>query len=555
MAKGENIFRRRDGRWEARYIKGRELSGKIKYGYCYGKTYREAKEKAAKRKAALENGALLPTATTQKPFSSYCLEWLHTKKCTVKESTYIKYSTVVNKHIMPKLGECCPLGFTTELMDDFIKELQFEDELAPKTVHDILVVLHGILKFASSKFAGSFPAVEINYPKIGKKEMRVLSREEQARLVAYLNEDLDSCRFGILLALCTGIRIGELCALQWESVSTNDKAIRIAKTLQRLHDTSVSQGARTRIVIGPPKSDTSVRTIPMTEYVTGLCRRMKPQSSAAYVLTGTEAFMEPRTLQYRLEKYTQACGLEGVHFHTLRHTFATRAVEVGFEVKSLSEILGHASVTITLDRYVHASLELKRDNMQKLKVVIGDMLPECSDDFVGKAGVLNLRHHFDGAAETGPLFCGLKNQQNVRRELVRVFLEDLCRAEQHGGVPVVPAGVHFAGDLGAVGEAGLFLQRERVHICPQGDDPVVVLPTDESQNAELRREDRNVLPLEEGLYQLFRFSGVKSGFGMLMERAAQFNDLRQNLGGARLHGGVQGGVECFVHDAASHLTQ
>lgn len=183
---------------------------------------------------------------------------------------------------MPKLGECCPLGFTTELMDDFIKELQFEDELAPKTVHDILVVLHGILKFASSKFAGSFPAVEINYPKIGKKEMRVLSREEQARLVAYLNEDLDSCRFGILLALCTGIRIGELCALQWESVSTNDKAIRIAKTLQRLHDTSVSQGARTRIVIGPPKSDTSVRTIPMTEYATGLCRRINLNNKASH---------------------------------------------------------------------------------------------------------------------------------------------------------------------------------------------------------------------------------------------------------------------------------
>ena len=160
MAKGENIFRRRDGRWEARYIKGRELSGKIKYGYCYGKTYREAKEKAAKRKAALANGAPLPTARTQKPFSSYCLEWLHTKKCTVKESTYIKYSAAVNKHIIPKLGVCHPLGFTTELMDDFIKELQFEDELAPKTVHDILVVLHGILKFASSKFAGSFPAVE-----------------------------------------------------------------------------------------------------------------------------------------------------------------------------------------------------------------------------------------------------------------------------------------------------------------------------------------------------------------------------------------------------------
>lgn len=275
-------------------------------------------------------------------------------------------STVVEKHIIPKLGDCCPLGFTTELMDDFIRELQFKDELAPKTVHDILVVLHGILKFTASKCKGVFPTVEINYPKIGKKEMRVLSREEQARFISYLQKDLDPCRFGILLALCTGIRIGELCALRWEYISTRDKAIKIVETLQRLRDTSASQNARTRIVIGPPKSDTSVRTIPMTEYAAGLCRHMKPQSSAAYVLTGTDAFMEPRVLQYRLEKYTQACGLEGVHFHTLRHTFATRAVEVGFEIKSLSEILGHASVTITLDRYVHSSLELKRDNMQKL---------------------------------------------------------------------------------------------------------------------------------------------------------------------------------------------
>lgn len=366
MAKGENIFRRRDGRWEARYCKGRELSGKIKYGYCYGKTYREAKEKAEKCKAALASGQPMPTFKMKAPFSAYCLGWLHAKRSKVKESTYIKYGTIVEKHIIPKLGECCPLGFTTELMDDFIKELQFEDELAPKTVHDILVVLHGILKFTAQKFEGIFPAVEINYPKIRKKEMRVLSREEQERFISYLQEDLDPCRFGILLALCTGIRIGELCALRWECVSTRDNAIRIVETLQRLRDTSVSQNARTRIVIGPPKSDTSMRTIPMTEYAAGLCRHMKPQSSAAYVLTGTDAFMEPRVLQYRLEKYTQACGLEGVHFHTLRHTFATRAVEVGFEIKSLSEILGHASVTITLDRYVHSSLELKRDNMQKL---------------------------------------------------------------------------------------------------------------------------------------------------------------------------------------------
>lgn len=79
--------------------------------------------------------------------------------------------------------------------------------------------------------------------------------------------------------------------------------------------------------------------------------------------------MEPRTLQYRIEKYTRACRLEGIHAHTLRHTFATRAVEVGFEIKSLSEVLGHSTTTITLERYVHSSMELKRSNMNKLNVV------------------------------------------------------------------------------------------------------------------------------------------------------------------------------------------
>lgn len=205
MAKGENIFRRQDGRWEARYRKGRDLSGKIKYGYCYGKTYREAKEKAEKCKIAIANGTPLPSRKTAEPFSVYCTAWLMRKKERVRESTYIKYHTMVHNHIIPKLGNCCPLGFSNELMDAFIKELQYEEHLAPKTVHDILVVLNGILKFTASKFPGQFPVVEIEYPKMEKKEMRVLSREEQERFVAFLQEDLDPCKFGILLALCIGM--------------------------------------------------------------------------------------------------------------------------------------------------------------------------------------------------------------------------------------------------------------------------------------------------------------------------------------------------------------
>ena len=368
MAKGENIFKRKDGRWEARYIKGRELSGKIKYGFCYGKTYKEAKEKAEKRKGALINGKPEVLPRSRHMFSFYCSEWLSAEKIKVKESTYIKYTTIIERHIIPKLGACHPLGVTTELLDHFAKEL-LDTGLAPKTVHDILVVIHSILKYAAVKYPDVFPTISMPYPKIEKKEMRVLSLEEQERFVSYLQGNMDPCKFGVLLALFTGIRIGELCALRWNCISIKENTIRINQTLQRLRDTSTAAASRTRIVIGTPKSSTSIRVIPMSAYALELCKKMKPDHGDAFVLTGTNDFMEPRVLQYRLEKYTRDCQLEGVHFHTLRHTFATRAVEVGFDIKSLSAILGHATVTITLERYVHASLELKRSNMQKLKAV------------------------------------------------------------------------------------------------------------------------------------------------------------------------------------------
>lgn len=366
MAKGENIFKRKDGRWEARFIKGHELSGKIKYGFCYGKTYKEAKEKVSQCKAALRCGKGLPQCTERRRFGYYCDEWLRVCKSGIKDATYIKYDTILRRHIRPQLGSCYPLGLTEELLEAFAEKLMYEEGLAPKTVKDILTVLRSILKYTAKQFPGVFPVLEIPCPKTPKKEMRVLSLEEQTRFIQYLQTDMDECKFGILLALFTGMRIGEVCALRWENISLQDQTIKITATMQRLKDMDAGSGAKTKIVIGAPKSDTSLRTIPMTDCTAELCRRMRPECPDAFVLTGCTAFMEPRTLQYRLAKYTKACGLEGVHFHTLRHTFATRCVEVGFEIKSLSEILGHSTTTITLDRYVHSSMELKKSNMSKL---------------------------------------------------------------------------------------------------------------------------------------------------------------------------------------------
>lgn len=364
MAKGENIFKRKDGRWEARYIKERTLSGKARYGYCYGKTYREAKEKVVQCRLSLLAGA--PSAHTgSRRLGEYCSQWLDAKRSGVKPSTYIKYETAVLRHILPELGDCPTQRISTALLDEFSARLR-QKGLAPKTVHDILVTLRGILKYTAAQPGSGLAAAELHYPKLERREMRVLSLPEQERFVAYLLEDLDSVRFGLLLALFTGIRIGELCALRWQDISLQNQTIRITSTMQRLRSQSTG---KSEIHIGTAKSSTSVRMIPMTQNVAQLCAKMSPGRPECYVLTGTEAFMEPRTLQYRIGKYTRACGLEGVHCHTLRHTFATRAVEVGFEIKSLSEILGHATTSITLERYVHASIELKRSNMQKLSAV------------------------------------------------------------------------------------------------------------------------------------------------------------------------------------------
>lgn len=369
MRKGENIFKRKDGRWEARYIKGYELSGKAKYGFCYGKTYKQAKEKVTLCKAQLLNGFAAPAASKNRHFAYYCDEWLRSRKQIVRESTLVKYDTVVAKHIKPKLGGLLPLALTTAVIDDFSNKLLFEDGLSPKSVRDILVVLNGIIKHITTYFP-SLKAVEINYPKESRREMRVLSKDEQSRLAEYLIDNIDPCKFGVLLMLLTGVRIGELCALKWENINTEEGVIYVKATMQRLRNISDDSFGKTRVIIGEPKSGNSARAIPITEPFAELCRKMRTSNSGAYILTATTDYMEPRALQYRIGKYTKQCGLEGVHAHTLRHTFATRAVELGFEIKSLSEVLGHSSTTVTLERYVHSSMELKRTNMDKLKVII-----------------------------------------------------------------------------------------------------------------------------------------------------------------------------------------
>lgn len=373
--KGTNIYKRKDGRWEARYIKGYNLSGKTKYGYVYGKTYKEAREKQLQAQIA-NSSSQMECTQDKKCFAEYCQEWLLLNRSRVKRSTYVKYHNIVNNHIIPRLGQRMPQSLDTVILETFSNTLLKggslcgNKPLSAKTVRDILTVLHSILRYTNKQSGNSMGNVEFIYPKEKKKEMRVLSREEQSQLVQYLLLDMDTCKFGILLALMTGLRIGEICALRWENISLMDQSIYVGNTMQRLQVLNPLGSSKTQVIVDDPKSDTSRRVIPLTKQAMELCEKMNPKCPAAFVLTGqSHHFMEPRTLQYRLAKYAAECGLDDLNFHALRHTFATRCVEVNFEIKTLSEILGHSSVQVTLDRYVHSSMELKRENMSKLPAI------------------------------------------------------------------------------------------------------------------------------------------------------------------------------------------
>ena len=199
-------------------------------------------------------------ANTQQPcFSALCDAWLLRKRDEIRESSYIKYRAILERHIKPRLGSRRLGGICTASVDAFTRELLETDGLSVKTVHDILSVLHSVLKDTEARRPTDALALQIRYPKGKRREMRVLTIEEQKRLVAYLLHPTDSCKFGLLLALYTGLRIGELCALRWSCIDLREQTIRIAATMQRLGGT----GEGTRIGIGAPKSDSSLRTIPL----------------------------------------------------------------------------------------------------------------------------------------------------------------------------------------------------------------------------------------------------------------------------------------------------
>ncbi|MCI9340503.1 MAG: site-specific integrase [Dorea sp.] len=389
--RGENIYKRKDGRWEGRYIKDRTAAGKAVYGYVYARSYKETRLKLQNAVQMMRlPAAVQPAETKLVHFHTLAEEWFSHIRPLAKESTYRKYWNLWNSYICPELGEMRFVDITQDVLEDCCNALltsggQSGNGLSAKTVSDALSLIRNIFRyFAGRKFPIPCDTRAVMV-KQTTKEMRIFSLNEQKVLCSYIRSDLNMRNVGVLLCLLTGIRVGEVCALRWEDISFPEKTMHIHQTMQRIQVDSLGRAgvyeeegrldgqkaeSRTKIIVTTPKSKCSIRTIPIPEELFLILQAVRG-SASGYFLTGSEKnWVEPRTMQNHFKKLLKCCAIEDANYHALRHTFATRCVELGFDVKSLSEILGHASVNITMNRYVHPSMQLKQANMQRLSEMI-----------------------------------------------------------------------------------------------------------------------------------------------------------------------------------------
>ena len=369
--RGENIRKRKDGRWEGRCRIGTRPDGAPCYRSVYGKTYCEVKTKlsALKQKSPLD----ISTARKERCFRDVSELWIRANRIRLKDSTILKYEFLLDKHINPVLGGIRLSQLSSTVVNEFLYQkmnnggLRNHSSLSPSYVRTITIIIQAVLAFAAAEGYCPPSAAPIYKPAPEKRNLQIMEIATQRRLESLCRKNRNGTTTGILLALYAGLRIGEVCALTWEDVDFQDKIIHVRRTVSRARGETGS--TKTVLTITGPKSKASVRDIPISEPLLDGLREMKKRSRSQYVVSDHIGFLSTRTFDYRYRHFLRLHRMDHIHFHALRHTFATRCIESGVDEKSLSEMLGHASVSTTMDIYVHPSMELKRQQIQKMSVL------------------------------------------------------------------------------------------------------------------------------------------------------------------------------------------
>lgn len=351
-----NIYQRRDGRFEGRISRGKRSNGTRRFQYFFGKTKEDVREKMAKERCKKSNCSL----TVTQLFS----EWHKSIKHKVKESTAANYYLKANKHILPAFGNESAESIEDTEIYAFIESKQ-QAGLSNRYISDMLIVMKSMFKYAVRTYHIYNPMEYIKMPRAKNPEITLLDEKEQMKLQEYIGHNQNKATLGVALSMTTGIRIVELCALQWKDIDLEKRILTVSKTMQRVQ----VQGSdkKTKLVITEPKSESSRRKIPIPKGMIAFLEKFKGKDSE-YIVSGKEKPIEPRAMQYRFQKILKNVKLPSVHFHALRHIFASTCIKLGFDVKALSELLGHSTVELTLNRYVHSSFEQKIKYMERLAI-------------------------------------------------------------------------------------------------------------------------------------------------------------------------------------------
>ena len=366
--KGEHIYKRKDGRWEGRYRDGTYRNGKAVYRSVYAQNYYDVKKKLA---LCEEEKETIKLSSKKHPlFKDAALLWQKSNVGRYKGATALKYENLINKHILPSLGEYRLAELNTLLLTDFMERkltqgrIDRSGGLSPSYVRSIMLVVLEIIDFAQEENMCVVPKTKIHKPTIEKNELEILDAVSQSHLEKQLIKSPDETGIGILLSLNTGLRIGEVCALKWTDIDFKNAILHIRSTVARIKNTD--GGGMTKLIIDRPKTKSSLRDIPIPKRLMDILLLLYEKRRSEYVISDRDGFVSPRTYEYRFHKVFEENKIKSVNYHALRHTFATRCIEHGVDVKTLSEILGHSDVSITLNTYVHSSMERKREQLEKL---------------------------------------------------------------------------------------------------------------------------------------------------------------------------------------------
>lgn len=303
-------------------------------------------------------------------YKDWLKEWLRLYvKPFVKERTYVKYEKQITLHILPFLGDYDMEDLSAVVLQDWSVKLQ-ESGLSPNTVNSVISRLKDSLKKAviSGVITKEFSS-NIIRPKSREKQVDCFSKAEQKKIEQYILTKQKPKLYGFLLCLYTGLRIGELLALTWKDVDLINGKISVSKSC---HDSWIS-GKYVKVT-DTPKTENSYRLIPLPKQLLPILRELKKKSDCDYLIDGKSEYgAQVRSYQKTFDRLLNKLNIPHKGFHSLRHTFATRALECGMDIKSLSEILGHKNPNITLKRYAHSLYEHKADMMNKIGRILQDI--------------------------------------------------------------------------------------------------------------------------------------------------------------------------------------